>query len=181
MPRMAHLIRTTLIVALAVWTAGCGKKDKDGENKGEEDKGAPPAEAKGGGGDEDPNAWKPFTLEDVGVVVDAPGNAKKSGMGSGISASEGNTYCNVSIGLVDDKSQTYENLLTNAENIGGAISEMKKEKTDDNNWVVDFVGAKKSGFRHRQQLGDKVVQCGGFGKPDTVACVKKVCASLKPL
>jgi hypothetical protein len=152
---MTHPTRAVLAATLALWTAGCSKGDTD--------------------------TWKPFEYTAIGVVVDAPGNARESALGGGISASEGDTDCSASIRLVTDQPLAYENLLDNVDSIGGAIKDIKKEKTDANHWSVEFVGERKSGFQRSQRLGDKVVQCGGFGSPDAVACMKKVCASLKPL
>lgn len=150
-------MRHVLVAALALWTAGCGKSDKGS------------------------SGWTPFELADIGVVVNAPSNAEKNPLGHGLLATEGNSDCSASIHLVVNQSQAYENVLSNVEVIGGAVKDLEKEKTDNDNWVVEFVGERKSGFQRSRRLGDKVVQCGGFGPPDSVACIKKVCASLKLL
>ena len=155
---MTHPTCAVLAAALVSWTAGCSKGDRGADN-----------------------TWKPFEYTAIGVVVDAPGNARESALGGGISASEGDTDCSASIRVVTDQPLAYENLLDNVEAIGGAIKALEKEKTDADDWTVDFVGDRKSGFQRSQRLGDKVVQCGGFGSSDAVACMKKVCASLKPL
>jgi hypothetical protein len=158
---MTHPMRAVLVAALALSMAGCSKDDKRGGGAGE------------------PAAWKPFALTELGVVVDAPGNAKEHVLGRGITASEGSSDCSVNIHLVVDQALAYENLLDSVGSIGGTITDLEKEKTDAKNWVVAFVGDRKSGFQRSQQLGDKVVQCGGFGKPEAVACVKKICGSLR--
>ncbi len=178
------MTRFVLAALLTLSVAGCGKdKDKD-KGGGGQDEAAGTQAAKGGGAAADPKAWKPFKMEDLGVVVDAPGDAKKSALG-GISATSEGWYCNVDLHAVGEKPQTYENFLHNIENgnIGGAIKEMrKKEKTDDNTFIIDFIGERKSGYYHRQKIGDKVIQCGGNGeKESSYNCIKKVCESLKAI
>jgi hypothetical protein len=177
---MTHTSKTLFICVVGAALAfGCGKKDDKKNEGGEAPKAGAPA------GDKAPAAksaseWADIELPDLGLIANAPGDAKVSKMG-GLTAM--NYACQAMINEKGDMSPSYDNQLGNVEkgNAGGPVKEMKrKEKTDDDNWVIEYSTDKKWGYFSSRKIGDKVYSCSRVSsKEEGHACVVKVCESLK--
>ncbi len=154
----------------------CGKKDDGGSGGGASTGADKPASGDDKGGD--PNAWKDLSLDKLGLVAHVPGNAKVGAFG-GISSAD--YKCRLD---VFDKGDTFDNWVANIEkgNKGGALKDMvKKDKTDDDNWVIQWTTDKKFGYVASKKIGDKVYQCVNFqaDSQEKIDCTIKMCDSLK--
>jgi len=159
----------------------CGKKKDNGAGGG--GAGDKPAGDKPAGGDSDsdgdPKAWKDLERPKLGLVAHVPGNAKVGAFG-GISSAD--YKCRLDV--FEKATTTFDNWVTNIEkgNKGGPLKDMvKKDKTDDDNWVIQWTTDKKFGYVASKKIGDKVFQCVNFQatSQDKIDCTIKMCDSLK--
>lgn len=165
---MGKTIITT--IGVAVLALGCGKSGDADKDKG---KGV----ARGGG---DPNVWGPLELKDLGLVAQVPGNARLGAMG-GITTSD--HACDLDVFPVTSSSEGFDNMVANVErgNNGGPLKTMiKKEKTDDANWIVVWDTNDRFGYALRQPIGGKAYTCVGYQFSTAAArdCSMKICQSL---
>lgn len=172
-------MRSIYVALLALALApGCGDKkdDKGGGDKAGSAKAAGGDKAGGGSASE----WKDIELPELGLIANAPGDAKLSKLG-GLTAM--GYDCQPMMNTVSDMSPSYENTKTNVDkgHQGGPLAAYAKdEKTDDKNWVLDWKTDKKWGYASRRVIGDKEISCGRVSADEAGhKCVVKVCESLR--
>jgi hypothetical protein len=172
-----------LLCSLSLLALACGDKKEEkpgGEAKTEAtDKGADKGSDKGAD-KADPGVWKDIELPELGLIANAPGDATLSRLG-GISAL--NHKCTAMIKEKGNMTPPYDTVVKRAEgtNHGGFKEMVQNEKTDDDNYVVEWTtNSGKFGFNSSRKLGDKVFTCNRISRDkDGHDCVVKVCASLK--
>lgn len=154
----------SLVIAVGLVAAGCGKGD------GGQDR------PKG-----DPAVWADFKLDGLPVKVSAPGDARPSRIG-GVVARNGK--CDAAIRASDKNSPSFDNTVHNIEvgNLGGPVKEFKrKDKRDDQNWLIEWSTADSFRYESRRQVGGVTYSCGvNASSADDQACAIKICESLSP-
>lgn len=157
-------------------TLACGKTKEEAPPKsGEKSSASKPAKE-----NSDPAVWKDLPVPKLGLVAHAPGDAKVDKMG-GIT---GMKYkCTAMLSEKGDMTPPYDNVLKNIQgsNHGGFDAMVKNEKTDDDNFAIEWTTkGGKFGFSSRRTIGDKVISCTRVSRDkDGHDCVVKVCESLK--
>ena len=173
-----HRIMWTLGIVGLLGGAACGGKGAPAAGGAE----GPAAAAPGAEAAAAPGTaaeWKELKVDKVGVTVTAPGDATLSALG-GVSAMGGKCQADMNTGGMK---VTFENRIQNIEagHIGGALKEFqRKDKTGDDDWVIEFTTEKKFGYMSSRTVGGQAVSCGRVAaSAEARECVKKICESMK--
>jgi hypothetical protein len=184
----------TLVLALAIPVAACGKKEEAAQGAA---KGTGPA-ATGGGGDtaKAPDlgapTWK--KMDKLGLQIEVPASAEfmdTSADAPGAQFFTGNNECSVRVNQTTEAfTNDFDKAKAEVEKDPGTkfVKWIKADKIEGG-WHFEWEGEsgfepgkKLYGVQIRRTFGDKQVECWEKAEsPDRAACTVKACLSIKPL